>query len=139
MEKKKEYLKQQDAAEYPNALIQIEEAVPCILHAENRTGEAILKRALNAKYTSIYSPTQQQEWVKQFSDMANERIWGKQETKCNWCVSKSKISDGTSVIGDQTMTNETSRLFIKHFKDVAELCFDDPDNNFARSEVVNAR
>jgi hypothetical protein len=127
LEKKKEYIKTRDAALYPDALIMIHEAIPCILHAENRMGEAILKRALIEGFNQNSVKKEQKLWLSRFEDMANVHILGKQETKSNWQLATNRSTDGTITIADQTMTNTNTRLFMDKFDQVADMCFSDLD------------
>jgi hypothetical protein len=125
MRKRDQLTKDQEAALYLDAMIQIYEAVPCILHCENRTGEAILKRILVKKFNSIGIKKQQMEFISDFEEMANTKILGKQDVKSNWRLATTKSSEGTTIIADQTMTNQNTRSFIDNFELVALMCIDD--------------
>ena len=105
------------------SMIIIEQAIPCILHMENRVGEKILKMLLIEGANERDSDNVAfKEMIKKVNRDVNTKILGTQRRKSNWSVTLA--SDGT--VGDQAMTNNNTRKIINGFEKLLPLCVSDP-------------
>lgn len=115
-----------EAAKYPGAMILVCQAVPCILHLENRCGEKILK-ALLVEVIQMSGRTTQQEndLVEKIELLANTKILGNQWQPSNWRIPMGKTGDKSSmVVQDLTMPNVHVRKFMEQLHEVTSVCFD---------------
>ena len=71
-ENKYEYLKQHSNISYDDAMILIKEAIPCVLHLRNRTGEKIFKEVVKDAISNVSSSTSA---IKQIEDLKKKLIW----------------------------------------------------------------
>jgi hypothetical protein len=121
-------------ANYVGAFISIRQAVPCILHMENRCGEKFLKLLFLEGYDSKSTGTEQAKLLKDLEIIVNTQILGRPGRKANWRVATTQNKDSRQTIKDQTLPNTHCRKFLQHFALLSELCIPDDD---ARREAWN--
>lgn len=117
-----------EAAKYPGAMIFVRQAVPCILHLENRCGEKFMKSLLiETVQLSNKTPTQQKQLIAAIEEIANTRILGTQWRPSNWRIPVSQ-TDNKIVVQDMTMPNCHVRKFMQRFHELTAACFDCSDS-----------
>jgi hypothetical protein len=126
-----------EAAKYPGAMTMVRQAIPCILHLENRCGEKIIKMLL---MDSIQLTTklgrEEVELLKKVEDVVNTRILGQQGRESNWKVPTDKNDKNRIVISDLTMPNPAVRKFLEKMHLITSVLFDmDDDEQRARKEA----
>jgi hypothetical protein len=88
------------------ALLLLRQAIPCILHCENRCGEKFLKTFLLEIFNHFAGETKlQDEFLKQFEDYVNLNVLGRPWSKGNWCLRTTQNSNKEKTIADQGMFN----------------------------------
>ena len=113
------------AAKYPGAMIMVRQAVPCILHMENRCGEKIVKTLL-MEIIQLHNKTEQEEdeAIKKVEDVINNHILGRPWRPSNWCIPVAKNKQNKKVISEMTMPNQHVRKLIANFPIITAACFD---------------
>ena len=105
-----------------NSMILMEQAIPCVLHMENRIGEKMLKLLLIEGYNERDSDAQKQaEMIKNVQRIVNTSILGTQRRKANWLINLTKQKE----IADQPMTNNHTRKVINDFELLLDACISD--------------
>lgn len=114
MEKRKELESSMTAGEYAGAMIMIKQAIPCVLHCENRVGEKIIKTLLIDGYNAKDpDSTAQKQLIIDFKNKVNLNILSDGGRRSCWSMHTEKSNDAKKVIADQTMSNWNVRMFIK--------------------------
>jgi hypothetical protein len=126
---KREQLKlDQLSGDHENAMVQINQAVPCILHCEIRIGEKIIKmlllKALKERPSGEYT-----SFVKTFQDHVNSKILGTESCKGNWSIPSEGKGKGYT-IGKLSISNLIARKFMDKFDALVDLCIKDKKNNY---------
>lgn len=114
----------ESACAYPEALAQIYQCVPCIMHLENRCGEKIIKMLLVEGFNERETEADVDRLVKQVERIVNTQILGSPLRPTNWRLIESKDRSGKKVVGDQTMPNRHVRLFIHSLDKLVDVCLD---------------
>jgi hypothetical protein len=85
----------------------LRQAIPCILHCENRCGETFLKMFLLEIFNHFAGETKMQDhqFLMQFEDCVNLNILEKPWRKDNWHLTTTQNSNKEKRIGDQGMPN----------------------------------
>ena len=95
------------------AMILIEQAIPCVLHMENRIGEKILKMLLVEGWNARNSDAKrQQQMVKDVQDKVNSSMLGTECRKSNWLINITKQKE----IAHQPMTNNHTRKIVDNLE-----------------------
>ena len=114
-----------EAAKYLGAMILVRQAVPCILHLENRCGEKILKTLLIERIQqSSKSNSDEEELIKKVEEVINTRILGEERRHTNWRIPVSKNDSSKRVVNDITMPNQHVRKILKEFHLITAVLFD---------------
>jgi hypothetical protein len=117
-----------EASKYPGAFITIRQAIPCILHLENRCGEKIIKLLLLEGYNrENITKSEQDKLILDFEGVVNSRVLGTPRRRSHWRLNTGKDKDNQKVIADQSMPNTHVRKFMDHFEELAELCILDEE------------
>jgi hypothetical protein len=104
------------------ALLLLRQAIPFILHCDNRCGEKFLKMFLLEIFNHFAGETKlQDEFLKQFEDCVNLNILGKPWSKGNWRLSTTQNSNKEKTIADQGMPNTHVRRFMDAFDQLADI------------------
>jgi hypothetical protein len=104
------------------ALLLLRQAIPCILHCENRCGEKFLKMFLLEIFNHFAGETKlQDEFLKEFEDYVNLNVLGKPWSKGNWRLSTTQNSNKEKTIADQGMPNTHVRRFMDAFDQLADI------------------
>lgn len=127
-----------EASKYPGAFITIRQAIPCILHLENRCGEKIIKLLLLEGYNrENITKAQQDQLILDVEAVVNHRVLGTVHRKSNWRVTTGVDADNRTVIGDQSMPNTHVRKFMDHFEELSQLCIIDEERLGKWNEVIS--
>jgi hypothetical protein len=124
------------SAHYVGAFISIRQAVPCILHLENRCGEKFLKMLFLEGYDSKTTGTEQAKLLSDLENIVNSQVLGRPGRKSNWRVATAKDKDSRQTIKDQTLPNTPCRKFLQHFPLLLELCIADNVRREAWNDVI---
>ncbi len=126
------------ASKYPGAFITVRQAIPCILHLENRCGEIIIKLLLLEGYNRENITKSQQEQLRlDVEEVVNTRVLGTPSRKSSWRVNTAVDKDNRKVISDQSMPNTHVRKFLNHFEELSELCIIDEERLEEWNEVIS--
>ena len=102
-----------------DSMIFVEQAIPCILHMENRIGEKMLKLLLiDGSNERNSNKKELSEMIASVNKAVNTSILGTPRRKNNWTVNLTK--EGT--VADQPMTNNHTRKIINNFEKILPLC-----------------
>ena len=105
-------------------MILIEQAIPCILHMENRVGEKILKLLLiDGANKRDSDKSALSKMIDEVNKVVNTQILGTQRRKSNWTVNLTK--EGT--VADQPMTNNHTRKIVNKFELLLPICVSNPE------------
>jgi hypothetical protein len=127
-----------EASKYPGAFITIRQAIPCILHLENRCGEKIIKLLLLEGYNrENITKAQQDQLILDVEAVVNHRVLGTVHRKSNWRVTTGVDADNRTVIGDQSMPNTHVQKFMDHFEELSQLCIIDEERLGKWNEVIS--
>jgi hypothetical protein len=111
---------------YAGAFITIRQAVPCILHLENRCGEKYLKMLLLEGFDAFKTDADQMRFIRDFEVLVNTGVLGTPIRQANWRLATAADKDNRQAIKDQTMPNTHVRKFLKQFAKLTAFCL--PDN-----------
>ena len=102
-------------------MMKICQAIPCILHLENRVGEQILKMLLieSLEIHDGKSLALIDEYSNNFERIINTEIIGSHYDPSQWSIPKG--SDGEMLIGKITMDNKMTRKIINSIKPLIDL------------------
>jgi hypothetical protein len=107
---------------YAGAYISIRQAVPCILHLENRCGEKFIKMLLLEGYDKKATDGEKNKFLKEFEEIVNSQVLGTPTRKANWWIATTKEKDNRKCIKDQTLPNTHVRKFINNFPTLTAFC-----------------
>lgn len=111
------------AGDYAGAHIMIEQAIPCILHLENRCGEKMIKLLLIEGIQGCNNDkAKEDELLKTFETIVNEAVLGEEWRPANWRLKTTKGQDNRQAIADQTMPNPQCRKMLRAFDKLVPLC-----------------
>jgi hypothetical protein len=126
------------ASLYPGAFITIRQAIPCILHLENRCGEKMIKMLLLEGYNrENITKIEQEQLIVDFESLVNSYVLGTPRRKAHWRMNTGKDKDNKTIIGDQSMPNTHVRRFMDHFEQLAELCLIDDAKIAKWNDVIS--
>ena len=93
------YLKQHSSISYEDAMILINEAIPCVLHLRNRTGEKIFKEVVKESMSSINRNRSGNKHVIELKDridlVLNTSVWGSNDNPAQYSLPLVKSKKGT--------------------------------------------
>ena len=116
-----------------DSMIIIEQAIPCILHMENRVGEKMLKLLLlDGVHERDADKKEIEKMIREVNNVVNTSILGTRRRKSNWSVNLTK--EGT--VADQTMTNNHTRKIINGFEKILPLCVSNQERRDKWSECI---
>jgi hypothetical protein len=108
---------------YVGAFISIRQAVPCILHLENRCGEKFLKMLFLEGYDkNMKSEKEREQLLVDIELCVNTQILGTIRKPSNWRLATCSDGDNRTAIKDVTLPNSHCRKFIKAYKLLTALC-----------------
>ena len=115
------------------SMILIEQAIPCVLHMENRVGEKILQLLLidgaNERDSDKVALT---KMIDDVNEIVNTKILGTRRRRSNWKVNLTK--EGT--VADQPMTNNHTRKIVNGFEHLVSVCVTDEERREQWLECV---
>jgi hypothetical protein len=124
--------------DFSGAYILIEQAIPCILHTENRIGEKFIKMLLLEGYNRLNgNAAGQKEFLEGFQDIVNHDILGTFWRRSNWQVNTGKDKDNNVIIADQPMPNTHARKLINKFELLTTFCIPGEDQRMKWNEVIS--
>ena len=114
-------LNRNDSKQTRAPMITICQAIPCILHLENRVGERILKMLLiEALEIRDGEPSASiDEYSNTFERIINTEILGSHYAPSQWSIPKG--SNGDMLIGKITMDNNMTRKIINSIQPLIDL------------------
>ena len=102
------------AGDYSAASILIEQAIPCIMHMENRCAEKMLKLLISEGWDRCKKDGKKQStFLSDFASTVNSYVLGTTVRQSNWSVTVAKDKEGKTIIGDQSMYNYQVRKFLR--------------------------
>jgi hypothetical protein len=107
---------------YAGAFIGIRQAVPCILHLENRCGEKFLKMLFLEGYDKLATNKEKKELLSNIEKLVNTRVLGSIRRPANWRLATATDKDSRQVIKDQTIPNSHVRKFLTSHRLITRLC-----------------
>jgi hypothetical protein len=126
-----------DAGQYAGAWILIRQAIPCVLHCENRCGEKILKMILLEGWDERDQDNSAREkMLVEVVRVVNTQILGKPKRPANWRIITTKDSDNRTTLGDQSMPNRHVRKFIEQIELITEVVIVDEERRQSWNQVV---
>jgi hypothetical protein len=103
------------------ALLLLRQAIPCILHCENRCGEKFIKMFLLEIFNNLAGDVKLQDaFLEQFEDHINLNVLGRSWRKGNWRLTTTHNGNKEKTIGDQGMPNTHVRKFMEAFNPMAD-------------------
>jgi hypothetical protein len=115
----------QEAARYPGAMIMVRQAVPCVLHLENRCGEKFVKALLIERIQQSNKTNQEEEaLIRSVEHVVNTQVLGQPWRPSNWKIPLAKDGTNKRMVSDITMPNQHVRKFLKELHKVTDALFD---------------
>jgi len=120
VEKKHEMLSHiLSASNLDEAMIRLEQALPCLLHLENRTSETLIEHLLQrGLYFREGDRSSTADFIKSVEDIINQTIFGSVGCSSNWKFPLS--DDGT--MGKVKLANWRARRVIEEITDIVHIC-----------------
>ena len=101
------------------AMIKLEKAIPCLLHLENRSSEAIINRLIHKGWELREdSPQAIQQFISAIETIINEQFFGSPECPSSW---KFPIEDD-GTMGDFKFANWRARRIVFYYDSLVEIC-----------------
>jgi hypothetical protein len=101
------------------AMVKLEKAIPCLLHLENRSSEAIISRLVHRGWELREdSPEATRQFISLVETLINEKLFGSPECKSSWQFPLEE--DGS--MGDFKFANWRARRIMLHYNDLVEIC-----------------
>jgi hypothetical protein len=126
-----------EAGNYAGAYISIRQAVPCILHLENRCREKFIKMILLEGSDALPTDTLKKEYLKEFEHLINTSILGTPARRANWRIATGKDGNNRQCIMDQTLPNTHVCKFLDAFDTIAAHCIvDEPRRDAWSSSII---
>jgi hypothetical protein len=124
------------AGNYTGAFISIRQAVPCILHLENRCGEKFIKMLLLEGFDAAGTNAAKKQFLKTFENIVNTQVLGTVKRRANWRICLGKDQDNRQNIKDQTLPNTHCRKFINNFPLLTAHCIANKARRERWNEVI---
>lgn len=122
------------------ALMLIKQAIPCIMHLENRTGEKIITMllAIGAElFQKHRSGSSLRLYIERVESIVCKIILGTQWRPKQWRV---PMKEGVEEIGKVSLSNSTTREFMTGLAPLIDFIFEHPDDTELRNawhELIN--
>jgi len=116
------------------ALMLIMQAIPCIMHLENRVGEKILTMllAIGAEVFQKHRPGSSLKlYIEQVENIVCKHILGTEWRPKQWRV---PMKEGAEEIGKVSLSNSTTGEFITGLGPLIDFIFQHPDDSDARNK-----
>jgi hypothetical protein len=104
------------------AFITIRQAVPCILHMENRCDEKFIKMVFLEGFDSFTTDADRAKFIRAVELLVNTSILGTPTRPANWRLATARDKDSRQAIKDQTMPNTHCRKFLQNFSKLTAFC-----------------
>jgi hypothetical protein len=119
---------------YTGSFITIRQAVPCILHLENRCGEKYIKMLLLEGFDLFKTDSDQKKFIRDVEVIVNTTVLGTPTRRANWRLATAKDKDSRLAIKYQTMPNTHVRKFLRQFHKLTAFCL---PNHLPRQQQWN--
>jgi hypothetical protein len=119
---------------YTGAFISIHQAVPCILHLENRCREKYIKMLLLEGFNLFKTGSDQKKFIQDVEVIVNTTVLGMPTCHANWRLATAKDKNSCQAIKDQTMPNTHVRKFLREFHKLTAFCL---PNDLLRQQQWN--
>lgn len=108
-----------NATNFDEAMIRLEQALPCLLHLENRVSETIIEHLIKVgMQLRDGDPTSTRNLIEGVERIINENIFGSVGCSSNWKLPLN--ADGT--VGKVKLANWRARRVIENINDIIALC-----------------
>lgn len=119
------------AKSFDDAMIRLEQALPCLLHLENRTSEAIISHLLRRGYNLREGNKEMtDQFITSIQLIVNEQIFGNPGCSSNWTFPINK--DGS--MGDIKFANWRARRILQHIDEIVEVCLPGDERRLLREQ-----
>jgi hypothetical protein len=109
------------------ALMLISQAIPCIMHLENRVGEKIITVLLvRATEKCQNGRTIGATFLKNVQDLVNTKILGSETRPKQWKVPLNEKGDSIAKV---SLSNAKTRIFIENILQLIDFVFSSPEDN----------
>jgi len=113
------------------AMVKLEKAIPCLLHLENRSSEAIISRLVHKGWELREdSPQAIKDFISSIERIINQQLFGSPECPSSW---KFPIEDD-GTMGDFKFANWRARRIVLHYNDLVSVCL--PGDNLAEERMA---
>jgi hypothetical protein len=107
------------ATSLEEAMIKLEKAIPCLLHLENRSSEAIINRLIHRGWELREDSADAiKKFIESVERIINEQFFGSPGCKSSW---KFPIEDD-GTMGDFKFANWRARRIVVYYNDLVEIC-----------------
>jgi hypothetical protein len=101
------------------AMVKLEKAIPCLLHLENRSSEAIINRLIHRGWELREdSPDAIKQFILSVEAIINEQFFGSPECKSTW---KFPVEDD-GTMGDFKFANWRARRIVLYYDSLVDIC-----------------
>jgi len=101
------------------AMVRLDKAIPCLLHLENRSSEAIISRLVHRGWELREdSPAGIQQYITDVEKIINQQFFGSAECPSTW---KFPVEDD-GTMGDFKFANWRCRRIVLHYNDLVDIC-----------------
>jgi len=109
-----------------DALILLDQAVPCILHLENRCGEKWIKLLIQEAIKNCDGDNESVlAKVREIEGYLNSKVWGSESCPTHYQIKLEKDKNGGLVLGDLTLTNNRVREVMEENDGMVDICIAD--------------
>jgi hypothetical protein len=120
-----------NASNFDEAMIRLEQALPCLLHLENRVSETIIEHLIRVGMQLCDgNPTSTRNLIEGVERIINENIFGSVGCSSNWKLPLN--TDGT--VGKVKLANWRARRVIENMNDIIALCLPGDSNTEQRNK-----
>ncbi len=118
-----------------DAMIRLEQALPCLLHLENRTSEAIIEHLLRRGLTLREGDKGATDhFIREVEHFVNTEIFGSIGCSALWLIPLNE--NGT--VGKVKLANWRARGVLDSIEEIIAMCFPGEDQVVERNKWVNA-
>jgi len=111
-----------------DAMILLDQAIPCILHLENRCGEKWIKLLTQEAIENCGGNNKAvKAKIGEIEAYLNGKVWGSESCPAYYEINLEKDKNGGLVLGDLTLPNTRVRNVIEESDGMVDICIADSD------------